>query len=309
LPKQLAGPCRWIANPYSCAELPVVEPPAAPRIAMTMTAAPPRRAPGEPAGRPRRRSFASLRCIAALMLREMATTYGRSPGGYFWVLAEPIGGIAILTFAFSLLFAKPPIGVSFELFYATGMLPFLVFTTICNRVGGAITYSRPLLLYPAVTFVDAILARFFVNLITELLVFFVLMGGILTIYTTHAVLDFPQIGLSLALAAIFALGLGTLNAYLFLRFSVWQVFWSVISRPLFLVSGVLFTYDRLPMSVKEALWYNPLMHVVGTMRAGFYPSYDSSYTSPLYVVGVSMILMALGLILLRWQIKWLLYEA
>ncbi|MEL6475009.1 MAG: sugar ABC transporter permease, partial [Pseudomonadota bacterium] len=33
-----------------------------------------------------RRRFASLRSIIALMLREMATSYGRSPGGYLWAV-------------------------------------------------------------------------------------------------------------------------------------------------------------------------------------------------------------------------------
>ncbi|WP_225029380.1 ABC transporter permease [Xinfangfangia pollutisoli] len=279
---------------------------------MTMTAEPsgPPSVPpsGRPAARRRPRQFASLRCIGALMLREMATTYGRSPGGYVWVLLEPIAGIALLTFAFSFLFHSPPIGVSFELFYATGMLPFVFFTTVCNRVGGAITFSRPLLLYPAVTFVDAIIARFAVNILTEFLVFSIIITGILTMFDTRAVLDLRYIGLSLFLAGTFALGVGCLNAYLFLRFHIWQVFWSVISRPLFLISGAMFTYDHLPAQVQGVLWYNPLMHAVGTMRAGFYPSYDASYTSPLYVICVSLILMVTGLVLLKWQIKYLLYE-
>ena len=30
--------------------------------------------------------FATLRTITALILREMATTYGRSPGGYVWAI-------------------------------------------------------------------------------------------------------------------------------------------------------------------------------------------------------------------------------
>jgi capsular polysaccharide transport system permease protein len=256
-----------------------------------------------------RRRFASLRCIVALMLREMATTYGRSPGGYLWILLEPIAGIAILTVGISLVFHKPPIGVSFELFYATGMLPFLLFTTVCNRVSGSITFSRPLLLYPAVTHVDAILARFAVNLLACLLVFVIVTVGILLLFETRAILDFARIGESLALAALFALCLGTLNAYLFLRFHVWQVFWSIISRPLLLVSGVMFTYEHLPERLQAILWYNPLMHVVGLMRAGFYPSYDAGYTSALYVVGVSLALLAAGLLLLRWQINWLLHEA
>jgi capsular polysaccharide transport system permease protein len=255
-----------------------------------------------------KRRLPSLRCILALMLREMATTYGKSPGGYLWVLLEPIASIAVLTLAFSFLFQKPPIGVSFELFYATGMLPFLFFTTICNRVGGAITFSRPLLLYPAVTFVDALLARFVVNLLTELLVFCVIISGILALYDTQAALDIGKICTSLSLTALFAFGLGTLNAYLFLRFNVWHVLWSVISRPLMIISGVMFTYEHLPPDVKSFLWYNPVLHAVGIMRAGFYPTYNDSYTSPLLVIGVSLALLLTGLLFLRWQIRWLLYE-
>ena len=40
------------------------------------------------------------RTVVALMLREIATTYGRSPGGYVWALADPILGIALLTLVF-----------------------------------------------------------------------------------------------------------------------------------------------------------------------------------------------------------------
>ena len=45
--------------------------------------------------RPRR--FKMGRTVMALMLREMSTTYGRSPGGYLWAVLEPLGGIAMMT--------------------------------------------------------------------------------------------------------------------------------------------------------------------------------------------------------------------
>jgi len=256
----------------------------------------------------RQRRFASLRSIFALMLREMASTYGKSPGGYFWAIFEPVAGVAILTFAFSFLFAKPPIGTSFELFYATGMLPFAMFTTIANRVGTALVFSKPLLTFPAVTFVDAIVARFLVNALTELMVFVLVICGIIFFYQTRAVPDIGHIVESLALVSLFGLGLGTLNAYLFMRFHIWHVAWSLISRPLFIISGVFFMYDKLPADLKVWLWYNPLVHCVGRMRAGFYPSYDDHYVSTAYVCGVSLVLLLSGLFLLRRNAKGLLHE-
>jgi capsular polysaccharide transport system permease protein len=35
----------------------------------------------------------AMRTIVALIMREMATSYGRSPGGYIWAIAEPVAGI------------------------------------------------------------------------------------------------------------------------------------------------------------------------------------------------------------------------
>ncbi|MCB6178375.1 ABC transporter permease [Rhodobacter sp. Har01] len=257
---------------------------------------------------PPRRPLFSFRAVGALMLREMATSYGRSPGGFLWAILEPVAGIAILTFAFSFFFAAPPIGTSFELFYATAMLPFTLFTTVANRVSGALVFSKPLLSYPVVTFVDAILARFLVNLLAEILVFFIVITGVLLLFETRAVMDIGRIAEALALAAFFALAVGTLNAYLFLRFHAWHVIWSLISRPLFLVSGGLVLFERMPEALQAALWWNPLVHVTGIMRSGFFPDYPDSYTSALYVCGVSMALLLFGLRLLSWHAKWLLLE-
>ena len=82
--------------------------------------------------------FATPRIISALILREIGTSYGRSPGGYLWALAEPVLGIALLTVIFSIGFRTPPIGVNFPLFYATGLLPFLMFVDLSNKVAQAI---------------------------------------------------------------------------------------------------------------------------------------------------------------------------
>lgn len=277
---------------------------------MTATLTPPQRP--APAALPvagGRRRFASARAIGALMLREMATTYGRTPGGYLWAILEPVLGIAILTFAFSFFFRQPPIGTSFALFYATGVLPLQLFMTINNRVGSALIFSRPLLVYPAVTYVDALVARFVVTALTGVLTFYLIAGAMLMMLDLRVVLDMRQIFASLALASFLGFGMGVLNAYLFLRFNIWQVLWQIVSRPLFLISGVIFIYDQLPATLRDILWYNPLIHVVGQLRKGFYASYSGAYVEPLYVVGVSLVCLVLGLRLLSWHAATLIHES
>ena len=119
-------------------------------------------------GRPHRRSFASGRVILALMLREMSTRYGRTPGGYIWALLEPLGGVLILAIGFSLLVRSPPLGTSFILFYATGMMPFDLFQKVSNATAKSLRFSRPLLAYPAVSWIDTLLARFLLNTLTSM---------------------------------------------------------------------------------------------------------------------------------------------
>lgn len=242
--------------------------------------------------------FATLRTILALMLREMSTSYGRSPGGYLWAILEPVASIALLSAIFSLAFRSPALGVSFAMFYASGILPFMLFTDLSNKIGQALNYSRQLLAYPRVTFVDALLARFAVNLITQLLVNYIIVAGILTFDETRVILQPVFIVQAYCLAAILGFGIGTFNCFLNRRFELYPRFWSIATRPLFLASCIFFLFDTIPQPYRDWLWYNPLIHVVGLMRRGYYPNYDAPYVSELYVLGVGLTTLLLGMLFL-----------
>lgn len=243
----------------------------------------------------------SARTIFALILREMSTTYGRTPGGYLWAVAEPVAGIALFTLVMSegLRVRTPGLGTNFPLFYATGILPFQMFNTMANTIARAITFSRSLLAYPEVTYMDALLARFILQVLTKLMVSYLVLAGILFAFETGAILDFAAILNAFAMTAVLGFGVGSVNAYLRPVFPVWEQIWGILTTPLFLLSGVFFLYDDLPTFAREILWYNPLVHVIGEMRRGFYATYTASYVSSAYVYGVSLTLIAVGLMLLR----------
>ena len=153
-----------------------------------------------------RRRFASTRAIVALMLREMSTTNGRSPGGYLWAVLEPVAGIALLSLVFSVAFRTPALGISFPMFYATGMLPFLMFMAINNTVAQSLKFSRPLLAYPTVTFVDALIARFLLNAMTQLMVAYIVLAGIALLFETRTTPNYTVIVQAFALTALLGAG-------------------------------------------------------------------------------------------------------
>ena len=242
------------------------------------------------------------RAVGALMLREMSTTHGRVPGGYLWAVAEPLAGIALLSVIFAIGFHAPALGTSFPLFYATGLLPFLAFSDITGKLAQALNFSRPLFAYPAVTVFDAILARFILAVLTQLAVASLLIGGILFLSETRATPDLAVLMQAAGLLAALSLGVGVMNCLLIGVMPLWQRIWSIVMRPMFLISGVFFTYGAVPLPWREILWWNPLIHVVGLVRRGLYPGYDATYASPAYVLalGLSVALLA-GIGLMRWS--------
>lgn len=246
----------------------------------------------------RARRMKSGRTIMALILREMSTTYGRSPGGYLWALIEPAAAIAVLSIGFSLLFRSPTLGTNFALFFASGYLPFAIYQIVERNTAIAMRFSRALLAYPAVTYADAILARFLLAAVTQIMVMAIVLVGIHVIFDLYSIIDYPALLLTVVLAAGLGLGVGVLNCYLTAVYPVWGNIWGIVTRPLFLISGVLFTFDSMPTAVQNVLWYNPIIQIVGISRTGIYATYRADYVSVAYVLGVMMIVGGFGFLLL-----------
>ncbi|MFN7002851.1 MAG: ABC transporter permease [Roseinatronobacter sp.] len=239
------------------------------------------------------------RAVHALILREMASRYGRTPGGYLWAVLHPLGVIVVLAYAFSLLQKSPALGTSFLLFKATGFLAVRCFTQLGSVTGHAIGYSRSLLLYPRVAWIDAVLARFLLNFLVITGAAALILGGIMLFVGVESFIDWPQLILAWGIAALLGLSLGMLNSYLFHRFEIWQQIWAILTAPLFLISGVILLYEDMPGAAQGVLWFNPLLHVTGLMRAAFYPVYRPDYISAVYLGLWCLVPLVLGLMLMH----------
>ncbi len=229
----------------------------------------------------------------------MGTSFGKSAGGYFWAIAQPLGGILLLSIAFSLALRSPPFGDSFLFFYSTGIVPFQLFNNMSRAVSSAVASNRGLLAYPVVSILDAIMAKFLLTFMTNGLVAVLLIGGIIVFRDMYVVLDWADIVTSYLLVSFLGLGVGAVNCVLFGFFPTWKNIWTVITRPLFILSGIFYVYESIPTAFQHVVWYNPLLHCIGLMRAGFFGAYEADYASPLYVLCVSMACFVLGGYLVR----------
>ncbi len=243
--------------------------------------------------------FPTLRTIAAMVIRDMSTASGRAPGGFLWAVAEPVAGILLLTIIVRGSFREPPLGTNFAIFYASGLLPFYLYTDLQAKVATAILTGRQLLSYPRVTLFDALAARAIVSIVTEFMISYIVLSTILLTFETRTTLDLPRILLAYSMAIATGLGFGTLNCYLWVAFPVWRSLWSMLSRPLLLVSGVMILPEAIPRPIRDWLWWNPLLHVTSEMHAAFYYGYSPEDISPAYVFGLALGAGTFGFLLLR----------
>jgi len=232
----------------------------------------------------------------ALVVREMTTRYGNKFGGYMWAVLDPVLTVIILTTVFSAIARIPPLGRSFALFFATGYAVFYMYRSTSEQISAAVEANRALLNYPVVRPYDTIIGRFVLQVATLFVVNF-LMFGCLYLAVPFEALDLRPMFVASSFAIILGAGVGSANIVWFHLSSTYQQIWGIINRPAFMVSGVFFLPEVIPNPYREILMWNPLVHLVGLFRTGFYPTYNPDYVSMPYIVGMSVFSIAFGLFL------------
>ena len=109
------------------------------------------------------------------------------------------------------------------------------------------------------------------------------------------------LGLAAAIAVIvtFGFGLGLINSAFQSMLANWANLFALVFGPLYLLSGVWFVPDQVPMPLRAYLLYNPLVHLILWFRSGFYPPYATTYLDRSYAVTWAIALLIFGLILQR----------
>ncbi|SMF57893.1 capsular polysaccharide transport system permease protein [Xaviernesmea oryzae] len=211
-----------------------------------------------------------VQIVLAFIIREVASRYGRSPGGYLWAFLQPIAFIVLMSFIMGSLGRIPALGESFPLFYATGFLSFNFYKGMEGYLGSAVRANRPLMSYPTVAPIDAVMGRFILEGATSLVVAIVILGGAM-LFLRHPLhlLWTPMIE-AIALAWTLALGVALMNIVLFFRFPLYEKAFGIVMRPLFLLSGVFYVPGEMPHPAREFLLDNPITHLIMLFRWGFY---------------------------------------
>jgi capsular polysaccharide transport system permease protein len=239
------------------------------------------------------------RVVGALVLREIKTRYGRQRLGYLWAVIEPIIFVAILAVLFSVRGRGQAWGMPVVSFLITGIIPYMLFRDLMSVGLQAVRTNKALLTFPQVKIFDLLLARALLETATHILVFVLLIVVAVNLIDPLRIEEPLLVFVWLMFVALFGFGLGIGLGTLAALFPVIeQLAPTLISRPMFFISGVFFTVELMPEDIRGIALFNPLLHMIELLRSAFFSSYESIYASPMYTIIFTMGVLSFGLLTL-----------
>ncbi|MEZ8028841.1 ABC transporter permease [Enterovibrio norvegicus] len=236
------------------------------------------------------------RVIYALILREALSKYGKSKIGYLWALVEPITQVLLLVLIFSALGRQSPVGGDLAVFFATGIVPWLLYNSLASRLSGAYGANQALMAYPHVTPFDVLMGRALLESITMIVVFALIVFVLQLMGKALSIHDLFNVMAALLTLALFAIGVGMINATIRVYWDSWDKLFSAANRPLYFLSGIFFTASSLPPQAREFLQWNPIFQCVEWVRAGFFTTYEGAYIRFDYAISCALVAFTLGMI-------------
>ncbi len=239
--------------------------------------------------------------LRAFWLRTVRQRFGTTRTGYLWAVLEPALQIAILVFMVrgmrgrldSTIYGEDP-----AYFFALGVFPFMMFSHAAERCMGAIASGSGLYNFRQVRPIDVIIVRALLEFVIYGLVFLLFLGGFAWYGIDTPIADPLQLVVPLALLLPFAIGLGLFFDVVGSFFEQARKILQLIMRALFFTSGVFFTIDALPASIRPYLIWNPILHAVDQVRGGAMPGYHSE-GDLVYVAICALVSLFLGLAVYR----------
>jgi capsular polysaccharide transport system permease protein len=248
-------------------------------------------------------SFTTLadhtRIIWALMLRELATRYGRDNLGFLWVIGEPLVFTVGVLMMWRALRGPYENGLEVVPFVFTGYMPMILVRHIVMYSLNAAKINSQLLYHKSISVLDLFLARMILEFVGVTLAFFV----ILTLLIVFGLARFPA-DPWLFYQGWFADGLTGCGLALVVGAisEVVEIVERIIAVTMYLlvpISGTFFMADWLPPDIRRVALLLPFLNCSEMIRAGFFGSSVNAHFDFPYTIFFASTMTVVGLLLLR----------
>lgn len=239
------------------------------------------------------------RIIWALLLRELATRYGRQNIGFLWIIAEPLifcGAVVILWSAIKPAYEH---GLPIVPFVVTGYMPIILVRHMITQSLACVAVNIGLLYHRQVTVLHLFISRLTLEFIGVSLAFAVVVG----LLTLFGFMDLP-VKLHLVYGGWMLLAWITIGVSMVLG-AISQIvefverFVAALTYVLVPLSGTFYMAHWLAPPLREVVLYLPFLHPVEMVRGGFFGDTVPVYYDVGYAVGWAVVFTFAGLLLVR----------
>ncbi len=245
-----------------------------------------------------------------LTLRELRGKYKRSALGWSWSLLNPLASMVIFTVVFSFfLKVKPPPGnpsglTGFAFFLMPGLLAWNFLSNGINGSMGALLGNANLIkkvYFPREVLVAANIASWVVALLIEMLVLAVaviIAGGMVLPWLLPLLVI-------MAIQTVFVLGIGLILSVLNVFFRDVQHLINIVLQLWFYATPIVYPITVVPekanllglsVPVRSLYGLNPMVRFVDAYRDVLYNLRFPPLTDMLFIVGMAVVALGLGVV-------------
>jgi len=247
------------------------------------------------------RELQAYRAVLQQLVRQQLTLrYRRTALGFFWTLINPLLMMSVMALVFATLFKADL--KTFTVFLFAGMIPWNFFNSVVTRSATSFIHNEGLIkkIYlPKIIFPLSIAFAFLIDSALSFIVLFaiiIIMGGSLS----WAVLFIP---IAYLLLFILTSGIGLIASVATVFFRDLEHVILIAMQGLFFLTPVLYKQDALAGKVAWLVHLNPVVPFIELFRA---PLYQASLPSPSVILQAALLSLsaiAIGLLVLLWQEK------
>lgn len=236
-----------------------------------------------------------LRCISALMVRDMMQRYGRANIGFLWIVLEPLLLTAGVMIVWSLYRPEEERGVGLLTFVMTGYLPLTLWRHVTQSGVHAFRRSLALLYHRHITLLDALLARFALEFGGTTAALFTVYGVLAVGGAVGPVSDASMVLAGWLSLMVLSVGVAIVFAVLTEYSEATERFIQPIQYVILPLSGAFFMVEWLPDKAQEFALYMPTVHCYEMFRAGFLGDAVRTHYTAWYPIATGLVLASLGL--------------
>jgi len=240
-----------------------------------------------------------MRCIEALMVRDLMMRYGRGNIGFLWVLLEPmLLTVGVMTL-WSLTKGSTEHGLNLVAFVVSGYMPLTMWRHITNLGASALRRNSSIFFHRRISAIDCVISIAVLEFAGTTAAFVVVVATMLTLGLIEPIQDWTAVVNGWLMMAYLSFSAMIIICALTEMSEVWERFIQPFQYLMLPISGSIFMVDWFPSNVHEIAWYSPTVHIYEMIRAGFFGDNVVTHSDPWYPIAVATVLLAGGIWMLE----------